>query len=144
MECKIPVLKDHLSIKTTFLVSLEWTDTGFVFKVILSVVMKTRQLKADIHWFFPSYSCRFVQWKAYRECSVLSPGGCFTKTKINFKLDLSMAGCSCHWLLSLLVSQLWSSYNILSFNNDSIKKCKFCKFVTMICMSLEKPMPGMV
>ena len=24
------------------------------------------------------------------------PGECFTKTKIDFKLDLTMAGCSCH------------------------------------------------
>ena len=24
------------------------------------------------------------------------PGGCFTKTKINFKLDFNMAGSSCH------------------------------------------------
>ena len=36
---------------------------------------------------------------------IMKPGGCFTKTKIDFKLDLIMAGHSCHWLLSLLVSQ---------------------------------------
>ena len=27
------------------------------------------------------------------------PGGCFTKTKIDFKLDLTMAGSLGHWLL---------------------------------------------
>ena len=27
-------------------------------------------------------------------------GGCFTKTKIDFKLDLTMAGRSCHCFLS--------------------------------------------
>ena len=27
-------------------------------------------------------------------------GGCFTKTKIDFKLDLTMTGRSCHCLLS--------------------------------------------
>ena len=27
-------------------------------------------------------------------------GGCFTNTKIDFKLDLTMAGRSYHWLLS--------------------------------------------
>ena len=30
----------------------------------------------------------------------MSPGECFTKTKINFKLDLTMAGHSCHCFLS--------------------------------------------
>ena len=28
----------------------------------------------------------------------VKPGGCFTKTKIDFKLDLAMAGRSCHCL----------------------------------------------
>ena len=32
---------------------------------------------------------------------VETPVGCFTKTKIYFKLDLTMAGRSCHCLLSL-------------------------------------------
>ena len=31
-----------------------------------------------------------------------TPGECFTKTKIDFKLDLTMAGRSCHLLLSPL------------------------------------------
>ena len=30
----------------------------------------------------------------------LPPGECFTKTKIDFKLDLTMAGRSCHCLRS--------------------------------------------
>ena len=32
----------------------------------------------------------------------MSSGDCFTKTKIDFKSDLNMAGCSCHCLLSSL------------------------------------------
>ena len=40
--------------------------------------------------------------------------GCFTKTKFDFKLDLTIAGHSCHWLLSPLVYQLWSLDNIFS------------------------------
>ena len=50
------------------------------------------------------------------------PGVCFTKTKIEFKLDPTMSGHLCHWLLSPLVSQLWSLYNIFSFNNEISKK----------------------
>ena len=46
------------------------------------------------------------------------PGGCFTKTKNDLKLDLTMAGHSCHRLLSLFISQLWSLDNIISFNNE--------------------------
>ena len=42
----------------------------------------------------------------------------FHKTKIDFKLDLTTAGHSCHWLLALLVSQLWSLDNIFSFNSE--------------------------
>ena len=51
------------------------------------------------------------------QVQALVSGGCFTKTKIDFKLDLDMAGHSCHWLLSTLVS----SDNIFSFNNELSK-----------------------
>ena len=37
---------------------------------------------------------------------------------LNLNLNLTMAGHSCHWLFSLLVSQLQSLDNILSFNNE--------------------------
>ena len=38
--------------------------------------------------------------KVPNHATVATPGGCFTKTKIDFKLDLTMAGRSCHCLLS--------------------------------------------
>ena len=49
-------------------------------------------------------------------------GGCFAKTKIN----LMMAGLSCHYFLSIMNYQ---------------KNVKFCRFATMVCTSLERPMP---
>ena len=66
-------------------------------------------------------------------------GGCFTKTKIEFKLDLTMAGrlvratgCSHHYDLYII---------FFHFNNELSKKCKFCRIATMIYTSLEGPMP---
>ena len=41
-------------------------------------------------------------------------GGCFTKTKIKFMLDLTMEGHLYHWLLS----QSWSLDNVFSFNDE--------------------------
>ena len=45
----------------------------------------------------------------------LYPGECFTKTEIDLKSDLTMAGCSCHCLLSSL-----RSLDIISFNNENV------------------------
>ena len=51
----------------------------------------------------------------------MTSGTCFTKTKIDFKLELNIAGHSCHWFLSSLVSQLWSLDNIFSFYTELSK-----------------------
>ena len=48
-------------------------------------------------------------------------GECFTKAKIDFKLDLTMAGRLCPWLLSPLVSQLWYLDYIFSYNDELSK-----------------------
>ena len=59
---------------------------------------------------------------------ISNPGECFTKTKVDFKLNLTMAGCSCQCLLSpftgispsrdvkIIVS------NLFFFNNSLLKE----------------------
>ena len=101
---------------------------------------------------------RFVRsriWRAHREdpqishessqwYALLALGGVSQRLRSTFSWDLTMAGCSCHWLFSPLVSQLWSLDNIFSFNNELSKKVNSVDLWPRFLRPLRKPMPGMV
>ena len=81
------------------------------FKTIRPTSVVTRQMKEHENE-------QRQQFSGMKSCIL---GYCFTKTKIDFKLDLNMAGGSCHCLLS----PLWSLDNIISFNNELSKNINF-------------------